>query len=200
MARTDHDVICSSVPGLLRNLPNLPVFIALHLRREWRSSDEMEMMIIPASQFPIPGWEYPAQAYVSCAVITRIWSGSRMARYGKRASTCFHLGEPTSCKFRRASPPNMLQENELPIVITVGAKKALAMWRLATEGQDQRRFLPVAISGVGIGPALPARHSLEPHFSLNTIFCAPGSGFHEYNNGRCLNDYVVFLPQKIGNL
>lgn len=42
----------------------------------------------------------------------------------------------------------MLTDVSLPIIVTEGAKKALALWRLATEGQEQLRFLPIAVSGV----------------------------------------------------
>ncbi|MBZ5499258.1 MAG: DUF3854 domain-containing protein [Acidobacteriia bacterium] len=42
----------------------------------------------------------------------------------------------------------MLAEVSLPIIICEGAKKALALWRLATSEIGRPRFLPVAISGV----------------------------------------------------
>lgn len=43
--------------------------------------------------------------------------------------------------------PEMLADCSLPVLIAEGVKKALAFWRLATEGREQPRFLPVAISG-----------------------------------------------------
>jgi P4 family phage/plasmid primase-like protien len=42
----------------------------------------------------------------------------------------------------------MLAEINLPIVICEGAKKSLALWRLATEGRENPLFVPIAISGV----------------------------------------------------
>ena len=36
----------------------------------------------------------------------------------------------------------------LPLVLTEGEKKALALWRLAWEGTDSPRFVPVAIARV----------------------------------------------------
>lgn len=47
-------------------------------------------------------------------------------------------------------PPGVTAKmmDELPIVITEGEKKTLALWRLATEKNDGPRFLPIGIAGV----------------------------------------------------
>lgn len=48
----------------------------------------------------------------------------------------------------RSDTPEMLQDTNSGIIICEGVKKALALWRLATEGRDYPQFLPIAVSGV----------------------------------------------------
>jgi hypothetical protein len=44
--------------------------------------------------------------------------------------------------------PEQLADVTLPLVLTEGEKKALALWRLAWDGTDSPRFVPVATAGV----------------------------------------------------
>ena len=44
--------------------------------------------------------------------------------------------------------PEMLADTSLDLIICEGAKKCLALWRLATEGRELPRFLPVGLAGV----------------------------------------------------
>jgi hypothetical protein len=44
--------------------------------------------------------------------------------------------------------PAILADTSIPIVITEGEKKTLALWRLANHESDGPRFLPVGISGI----------------------------------------------------
>jgi Domain of unknown function (DUF3854) len=54
--------------------------------------------------------------------------------------------------FFPGTPPAWLRDHELPIVITEGEKKAIALWRLAWDGlsesSESARFLPIGLSGV----------------------------------------------------
>jgi hypothetical protein len=62
-----------------------------------------------------------------------------------------YLGPPR-CGNRLYIPPGVtpeqLQDVTIPIAITEGEKKALALWRLARHGVDMPRFIPIAIAGV----------------------------------------------------
>jgi P4 family phage/plasmid primase-like protien len=60
----------------------------------------------------------------------------------------FPPGRSNILYFPPGVTPEMLTNVNLPIIICEGAKKALAIWRLATEGRDCPRFLPIAVSGV----------------------------------------------------
>jgi len=54
--------------------------------------------------------------------------------------------------FFPGTPAAWLKDAELPVVITEGEKKTLALWRLAwhelSEGSEQARYLPIGLSGV----------------------------------------------------
>ena len=47
------------------------------------------------------------------------------------------------------STVEQLADSQIPIVLTEGEKKALALWRLANHETDRPRFIPIAIAGVG---------------------------------------------------
>src|ERR1019366_3896177 len=46
------------------------------------------------------------------------------------------------------APVDLLTRTEIPIAITEGEFKTLALWPLATFGQDDARFLPLGLAGV----------------------------------------------------
>ncbi len=50
--------------------------------------------------------------------------------------------------FPPAITAEMLTDTSLPVVITEGEKKALALWRLSNTDTNTPRFLPVGLSGV----------------------------------------------------
>lgn len=54
--------------------------------------------------------------------------------------------------FHPSTPPELLRDDNIPLVIVEGEKKTLACWRLAwhelPEGVESPRFLPVGLSGV----------------------------------------------------
>lgn len=54
--------------------------------------------------------------------------------------------------FAPGTPPGLLDDTDLPIVITEGEKKCIALWRLAwygiSDAAERPQFLPVAIPGV----------------------------------------------------
>jgi hypothetical protein len=54
--------------------------------------------------------------------------------------------------FVPGTPLELLEDVELPIIITEGEKKGIALWRLAwhaiSDASERPRFLPVALSGV----------------------------------------------------
>jgi hypothetical protein len=60
----------------------------------------------------------------------------------------FAPGRSNILYFPPSTAPEMLADTSLPIVNTEGFKKCLALWRLANDGQDRPRFLPVGLSGV----------------------------------------------------
>ena len=70
---------------------------------------------------------------------------------GQIKPTAKYLGPPKSGN-RIYVPPGITVEQlanvTVPIVLTEGEKKALALWRLAWDGTDSPRFVPVAIAGV----------------------------------------------------
>jgi hypothetical protein len=45
-------------------------------------------------------------------------------------------------------PPDLLEDTEVPVRITEGEKKTLALWRLAMYEAERPRFLPIGLSGV----------------------------------------------------
>ena len=62
-----------------------------------------------------------------------------------------YLGAPND-RNRLYIPPGVtleqLADSRIPIVITEGEKKALALWRLARHESNDPRFIPIAIAGV----------------------------------------------------
>lgn len=73
------------------------------------------------------------------------------AENGKPKANAKYLGAPTSANRLYIPPgvtPEQLANLSIPIVITEGEKKALALWRLAFEGTDTPRFIPIALAGV----------------------------------------------------
>ncbi|HUQ92154.1 MAG TPA: DUF3854 domain-containing protein [Bryobacteraceae bacterium] len=70
---------------------------------------------------------------------------------GKPRVAAKYLGPPNSSNRLYVPPgvtPEHLQDFTIPIAITEGEKKALALWRLAYYETRQPRFIPIAISGV----------------------------------------------------
>ena len=70
---------------------------------------------------------------------------------GKPKQDKKYLGSPKSSNRLYIPPgitPEQLQDVTLPIVITEGEKKSLALWRLAQHETDALRFVPVALAGV----------------------------------------------------
>jgi hypothetical protein len=66
---------------------------------------------------------------------------------GKAKSTSAHRGDPT-CSIFRLEFSNRC-DPELPVMITEGEFKTLALWRAANHGGKSRpRFLPLGVSGV----------------------------------------------------
>jgi hypothetical protein len=57
-------------------------------------------------------------------------------------------GSSNKLYFFPETPPELLIEISLPIIIVEGEKKTLALWRLANYNSSTPRFLPVGISGV----------------------------------------------------
>jgi len=62
------------------------------------------------------------------------------------------VGTPNMLYFFPGTPAAWLSDAELPVVITEGEKKTLALWRLAwhelSDGSEQARYLPIGLSGV----------------------------------------------------
>jgi hypothetical protein len=70
---------------------------------------------------------------------------------GQVKPTAKYLGPPKSANRIYVPPgitPQQLADVTLPLVLTEGEKKALALWRLAWDGTDSPRFVPIAIAGV----------------------------------------------------
>src|SRR5262249_57802513 len=62
--------------------------------------------------------------------------------------TSAHRGDPT-CYLPLGVPQSLLRDPKLPVVITEGEFKTLALWRAANHGAPSRpRFLPLGLSGV----------------------------------------------------
>ncbi len=66
----------------------------------------------------------------------------------EKAKYLFPPGRSNILYVPPGAAPAMLEDAGLPVVICEGAKKCLALWRLATEGRERPRFMPVAVSGV----------------------------------------------------
>lgn len=66
----------------------------------------------------------------------------------EKAKYLFPPGRSNILYTPRGATPEMLADITLPVIFCEGAKKAIALWRLATEGRDYPRFLPIAVSGV----------------------------------------------------
>jgi Domain of unknown function (DUF3854) len=70
---------------------------------------------------------------------------------GKQKETGKYL-IPPGARNRAYFPPavtvELLTAGDIPLIITEGQFKTLALWRLATEGRDAARFLPMGLSGV----------------------------------------------------
>lgn len=107
----------------------------------------------------------------NCAgiVFPYVWPGESSAREvrlrrdvpdvkiegGKRRETGKYLAAPgrgNILYFFPATPAAWLKDVELPIVITEGEKKTIALWRLAwhdlSDSSEHARFLPIGLSGV----------------------------------------------------
>ena len=74
---------------------------------------------------------------------------------GQRKELRKYLGPPSRGNllyFVPGTPPELLRNLKIPIVITEGEKKAIALWRLAwygiSDAAEGPRFLPVSIAGV----------------------------------------------------
>jgi putative DNA primase/helicase len=66
---------------------------------------------------------------------------------GEKIKYAFPPGRGNMLYIPPGVTPEMLADLNLPLILCEGAKKALALWRLATEEIESPRFLPVAISG-----------------------------------------------------
>lgn len=66
----------------------------------------------------------------------------------EKAKYLFPPGRSNILYLPRGITPEALADTTVPIIISEGAKKALALWRLATEGRESLRFVPMSISGV----------------------------------------------------
>jgi len=70
---------------------------------------------------------------------------------GKPKQERKYLSPPNGAN-RLYIPPGValeqLADNQIPIVLVEGEKKALVLWRLANHARDSPRFIPVAIAGV----------------------------------------------------
>ena len=66
----------------------------------------------------------------------------------ERAKYLAPPGRGNMLYFPPGTPPEALTDTSLPVVITEGEKKALALLRLATYNREQPRWLPLGISGV----------------------------------------------------
>src|SRR5258708_34680483 len=61
--------------------------------------------------------------------------------------------------------PGLLHDRNIPVVVTEGEFKALALWRLANHGSPARpRFLPLGLSGVYNWPGTSGK-TIGPHGS-----------------------------------
>ena len=69
-------------------------------------------------------------------------TGKPLGKYISAPSDRNHIYFPPLCE------PEYLTDTSLPILITEGEFKCIAMRRLASEGSPQPRFLPIALSGV----------------------------------------------------
>jgi hypothetical protein len=57
-------------------------------------------------------------------------------------------GAPNLLYFFAETPPELLAETTLPVLLAEGEKKTLAAWCLANYNASEPRFLPIGISGV----------------------------------------------------
>jgi hypothetical protein len=72
-------------------------------------------------------------------------------RNGKQKETAKYIMPPGARNrvyFAPAATADLLTAGDVPLIITEGQFKTLALWRLATEGRDAARFLPMGLSGV----------------------------------------------------
>src|SRR5665213_969926 len=70
---------------------------------------------------------------------------------GQPKQTAKYLGPPRGSNRLYIPPgvtPEQLSDPAIPIAITEGEKKALALWRLANHELESPRFIPIAIAGV----------------------------------------------------
>ena len=91
----------------------------------------------------------PECAITACAAIIRIWNTipPAISRSGRNTSAL--RAAPTCCISRPESANRSCAIPTLPIVITEGEFKTLALWRAANHGAPSRpRFLPLGVSGV----------------------------------------------------
>ena len=77
------------------------------------------------------------------------YEGEKRKEIGKYLSPA---GAPNILYFFPGTPAAWLHDAELPVVITEGEKKTLALWRLAwhdlSDGSEHARYLPIGLSGV----------------------------------------------------
>ena len=57
-------------------------------------------------------------------------------------------GSPNMLYFYPETPPELLMDIRVSIIITEGEKKTLALWRLANYNSSEPGFLPIGLSGV----------------------------------------------------
>jgi hypothetical protein len=94
---------------------------------------------------------WPGEPYIFNYRLRRDNPDWKMGKDGKPKPEKKYLGPPKSTNRLYIPPgitPEQLQDVTIPIAITEGEKKALALWRLARYDTERPRFIPVAIAGV----------------------------------------------------
>jgi hypothetical protein len=94
---------------------------------------------------------WPGERYIVNYRLRRDKPDWKVGKDGKPKPDKKYLGPPKSTNRLYIPPgvtPEQLQDVTIPIVITEGEKKALALWRLGRHEAERLRFVPVAIAGV----------------------------------------------------
>ena len=58
------------------------------------------------------------------------------------------LGSPNMLYFFPETPPELVTDIRISVILTEGEFKALSLWRLANYKSSEPRFLPIGLSGV----------------------------------------------------